>query len=171
MRGNIFNHCISCIRDVLRPHNEIATSTPLPDEDPQIDIKTLDKLWRLENGSLKIVPKNEMCFIDQLNKYDRNWIDANTHVSIMNVWDVIIYQAMTEKEKKDLKYLKRNPGAEIPQSLKKYEESTLKNLIELYGTPRMKKIKKALNITMDTYPEDKRLNYKSNQFEKPIHMK
>ncbi|KII66722.1 hypothetical protein RF11_07462 [Thelohanellus kitauei] len=165
------DYCVSYIRDAVPSKKQTPTSPPFPYPDTQIDSKTLVKLWIMEKGAIKAVPENVDAFRDQLAEYLKDKSDENIRASAMNVLCVIIFCGMTKQQRKDIKCYKRKPTDAIPQSLQIYELPLLKNMVELYGSPKMKEIEKALIQVADTYLKQYTIDMELDQKDSPSFMK
>ncbi|KII71801.1 hypothetical protein RF11_01344 [Thelohanellus kitauei] len=135
----VINNC----KDILSSHNLFQEA------DCRIDIKTLDKLWSIDNGQIKVLSKDLSSFCTQLHEYLNNDENIYFQKSAKNVASAIMYACMAKDDRYAIRFFQRKPIYGIPNSLKGYNRSKLDHLIEFYNTPRMWSVMEAVLLTME----------------------
>ncbi|KII71803.1 hypothetical protein RF11_01346 [Thelohanellus kitauei] len=153
-KSAVINNC----KEILSSHNLFQEA------DWQIDIKTLDKIWSLENDKVKVLSKDLAYFCTQLNEYLNNDEDVYIQKSAKNVASTIMYACMAADDRYAVRDFQRKPLNGMPPLLKGYNRSKLDNLIEFYDTPRMWSVMEAVLLTMEALqPKREDSNQKGNR--------
>ncbi|KII69338.1 hypothetical protein RF11_15553 [Thelohanellus kitauei] len=147
---SLFKNELDTCSDLINNCREIIYSNLLPDMDPQMDIKRLTRIWRIQNGSIKVLPGNLTFFCSELQYYLNTKRDPDVYSSALNVLSTIIYIYMSDVERGSLQRYLKNPGAELPKELRRFSSSTLNTFIDFYGTARMDSVLSALLTTLKT---------------------